>query len=114
MQQQLCKLGRKEDKDMEFIMDVSACFRLPVILPNGEKSPHLVLFCCIYKTKTYSFPAFHMALARQDAQTITDFLAEIKKTVESARTFVSDFGKVILIGTAHVSAVFTNVTIISK
>ena len=65
----------------------------------------LICFCirpC--KIRKLSFPAFHMLTAKQDAQAITDFLAQIEKRVKPARTVVWDFGKTILIAVAHVFA----------
>ena len=43
-----------------------------------------------------------MVTAKQDAQRIIDFLAQIKKRVKSPRTVVCDFNKAIIIAVAHV------------
>ena len=40
-----------------------------------------MLYLYVYKTKNFSFQAFHMISSKQDAQTITDFLAHIEKRI---------------------------------
>ena len=103
-QELLYKSACKEDKSCTLIIDVSGSFALPVVLPNGKKSPHIMMFCCICQTEAYTFPAFHMVSAKQDAQAITDFLAQIRKRVPAPRMTVSDFSMAILIAIARVFA----------
>lgn len=76
-------------------MDATGSLCLSVELPNGKKSSHLMPYSCVCKTEAYSFPAFHMMSSKQDTQTITDFLVQIKMRVLVLKIFVSDFGKAI-------------------
>ena len=103
-QEILYKVSRKEDEECELLIDATGSLALPIILPNGKRSPHLMLYLCVCKTKNFSFPASHMISSKQDAQTITDFLAQIKKHVLPPRKVISDFGNAIIIAVAKVFA----------
>ena len=60
---------------------------------------------CICQTGVYTFPAFHMVSAKQDAQAVTDFLVQIRKRVPAPRMTISDFGMAILI---RIACAFAN------
>lgn len=99
------KTAHKQDNDCFITIDATGSIAKKLRLPNGEKSPHLFLYQCMCVSKVGNFPTFQMVSAKQDASTISYFLAEIIRCGSPIpRLVVTDFGKAILIAIARAFA----------